>query len=51
MLAIMEKYASNLEDLVKERTEALVEEKRITEMLLLRMLPKYGKKFERIYGY
>ncbi|CAG0919294.1 unnamed protein product [Notodromas monacha] len=40
MLAIMEKYASNLEDLVKERTEALMEEKRITEMLLLRMLPK-----------
>lgn len=40
MLAIMEIYASNLEVLVKERTNELLSEKKKTEMLLLRMLPK-----------
>ncbi|GFR12747.1 receptor-type guanylate cyclase Gyc76C [Trichonephila clavata] len=40
MMAIMEKYAYNLEELVDERTVALVEEKKKTEALLHRMLPK-----------
>uniref|UniRef100_T1KKV6 Guanylate cyclase n=1 Tax=Tetranychus urticae TaxID=32264 RepID=T1KKV6_TETUR len=40
MIAIMEKYAYNLEGLVQERTNQLVEEKKKTENLLLRMLPK-----------
>lgn len=37
----MEKYAYNLETVVKERTNQLLEEKKKTENLLLRMLPKY----------
>lgn len=41
MLAIMEKYAYNLEGIVQERTNQLTEEKKKTESLLLRMLPKY----------
>lgn len=40
MMAMMEKYAYNLEELVDERTMALVEEKKKTEALLHRMLPK-----------
>lgn len=40
MLAIMEKYANTLESLVDERTILLAQEKKTTEMLLLRMLPK-----------
>ncbi|XP_067143457.1 guanylate cyclase 32E-like [Centruroides vittatus] len=40
MIVIMEKYAYNLESLVQERTNQLVEEKKKTENLLLRMLPK-----------
>lgn len=39
MMAIMEKYANNLEDIVQERTAQLVEEKKKTEILLHRMLP------------
>jgi hypothetical protein len=41
MIAIMEKYASNLEVLVEERTDQLIEEKKKTEELLQQMLPKY----------
>nr|XP_022903996.1 guanylate cyclase 32E-like [Onthophagus taurus] len=40
MLAIMEKYAYNLEGLVQERTNQLTEEKKKTDALLYRMLPK-----------
>lgn len=40
MIVIMEKYAYNLEGLIQERTNQLVEEKKKTENLLLRMLPK-----------
>lgn len=40
MIAIMEKYASNLEVLVDERTDQLIEEKKKTEELLHQMLPK-----------
>ena len=37
----MEKYADNLEELVMERTEQLIDEKKKTEALLERMLPKW----------
>ncbi|XP_032592225.1 guanylate cyclase 32E isoform X2 [Drosophila grimshawi] len=40
MLAIMEKYAYNLEGLVQERTNLLYEEKKKTDVLLYQMLPK-----------
>ena len=36
----MEKYQTSLEELVAERTDQLNDEKRKTETLLLRMLPK-----------
>lgn len=39
MMAMMEAYQNNLENLVEERTEQLVEEKKKTETLLHRMLP------------
>lgn len=39
-MSLMEKYACDLEDLVQKRTNQLVEEKKKTENLLLRMLPK-----------
>ncbi|XP_076054851.1 guanylate cyclase 32E-like [Oratosquilla oratoria] len=41
MLAMMEKYANNLEVLVEERTDQLMEEKKKTEALLYEMLPRY----------
>ena len=40
MLELMEKYSYNLEGLVQERTHQLVEEKKKTEELLYRMLPR-----------
>ena len=40
MMAIMEKYANNLEEIVEDRTAQLVEEKKKTDNLLHRMLPK-----------
>ena len=36
----MEKYADNLEDLVSERTVQLMEEKKKTDALLDRILPR-----------
>lgn len=39
LLARMEKYANNLEDLVKERTEACENERKRAEALLYRLLP------------
>ena len=38
---MLEKYASNLESLVQQRTGELMEEKKKTDMLLYRMLPAY----------
>ena len=40
MLSMMEKYTYNLEGLVLERTDQLEEEKKKTEALLYRVLPK-----------
>nr|XP_006813675.1 PREDICTED: atrial natriuretic peptide receptor 1-like [Saccoglossus kowalevskii] len=40
MVAMLEKYANNLEDIVTERTSQLSEEKMKTDQLLYRMLPK-----------
>ena len=39
MVHLLEKYATNLEDLVHQRTVELVEEKKKTDSLLGRMLP------------
>lgn len=41
MMEMMLKYANNLEQLVEERTLLLREEKKKSENLLLRILPKY----------
>ena len=41
MVAMMEKYANNLEELVESRTVELVDEKKKTDMLLYSMLPRY----------
>ncbi|KAG8534992.1 hypothetical protein GDO81_029752, partial [Engystomops pustulosus] len=39
MLRMLEQYSSNLEDLIRERTEELEVEKQKTEKLLSQMLP------------
>jgi len=40
MFQMLEKYSNNLEELIRERTEQLDLEKKKTEQLLNRMLPK-----------
>lgn len=40
-MAMMEKYANNLEALVDERTDQLSEEKKKTDALLYEILPRY----------
>lgn len=40
MVVMMEKYSTQLEEIVAERTEQLQEEKRKTDALLFRMLPR-----------
>ena len=39
IMAMMEKYAANLEEIVEERTQQVVEEKQKTDRLLSKMLP------------
>jgi len=39
VMAMMEKYAQNLEDVVEERARQLLEEKQKTDRLLYRLLP------------
>lgn len=39
MLRMLEQYSSNLEDLIRERTEELELEKQKTDQLLTQMLP------------
>lgn len=39
MLDMMERYTTNLEAIVDERTDQLIQEKRKTEALLYKMLP------------
>ena len=40
MVSMLEKYAGNLEEIVADRTQQLVEEKKKTDVLLYQMLPK-----------
>lgn len=40
MFQMLEKYSNNLEELIRERTEQLDIERKKTEQLLNRMLPK-----------
>ena len=42
MVQNLEKYATNLEDLVSQRKVELVEEKKKTDLLLYRILPRLG---------
>lgn len=41
MVQMLEKYANNLEEIVEQRTQELVEEKKKTDKLLYMMLPEY----------
>ena len=41
MIAKMEAYATNLEEIVQSRTSELEEEKKKTDILLYRMLPPW----------
>jgi arginine decarboxylase-like protein len=43
MFQMLEKYSNNLEELIRERTEQLDLEKKKTEQLLNRMLPRYAR--------
>ena len=41
LLSRMEQYAENLESLVEDRTKAFLDEKKKSEELLYRVLPKF----------
>lgn len=41
MFQMLEKYSNNLEELIRERTDQLDIERKKTEQLLNRMLPRY----------
>ena len=47
MIVMLEKYANNLEEIVEQRTEELVAEKKKTDTLLYRMLPSYVELFNK----
>lgn len=40
VISMMERYSTNLENIVADRTNQLQEEKKKTERLLLQMLPR-----------
>jgi hypothetical protein len=44
MFQMLEKYSNNLEELIRERTELLDIERKKTEQLLNRMLPRWEAK-------
>ena len=46
MFQMLEKYSNNLEELIRERTEQLDMEKKKTEQLLNRMLPRYSMQWQ-----
>lgn len=49
MFRMLEKYSNDLEDIVKERTVQLEEEKKKTDLLLFRMLPPWENLLPDIY--
>lgn len=51
MVVMMEKYSNQLEEIVAERTEQLQEEKRKTDALLYRMLPRYKIIINYMYSF
>lgn len=42
LLSRMEEYANNLEDLVEDRTQSLIIEKKKSDELLYQVLPRYN---------
>ena len=49
MVNMLEKYSNNLEHVVEERTKLLIEEKKKTDDLIYRMLPRWRKYYAKIY--
>ena len=47
----MEQYAENLESLVEERTKAFLDEKKKSEELLYRVLPRYDLFREKVVSF
>lgn len=51
MFQMLEKYSNNLEELIRERTDQLDIERKKTEQLLNRMLPRYEFKRNATMNY